>query len=265
MKKITLAIFSLGIILIVFQSFSTKRTREREGTEPGHTGSPGDDYKTCTTCHGGTNEFKEGWITSNVPETGFEPGKRYTITATNTRVGNTRFGFLIAPQDIEGNLQGQLIITDSIETKLVGDDSYVTYRAAGVESVDARIWSFDWIAPDEDSVTFYGAFNSNHDGHKWVDNTVTSQLKLKRKSLVNIIKTVENDLKIYPNPTTEFINLNVSLDNKQIKIVDIVGKIVFESDNLSNNHLEVKHLTQGTYFIFIVDGSTTYTSKFVKL
>lgn len=265
MKKIVLLLFGAALIIIVFQSFSTKNTRERDGTEPGFTGSPGDGGKTCTHCHGGMNEFKPGWITSNVPATGFQPGKRYSITATNTLVGNDRFGFLISPQDLIGNLLGQLIVTDSTETKLIGDDKYITYRAAGVFGQDSKQWSFDWIAPEQDTVVFYGAFNSNHGGHKWLDNTVTSKLLLINEAIMNVSKPKPLTLKTYPNPAQDWIQLSVPhhTENIKVTIYGIDGSVKYHSE-YTGNRIDVSLFSQGLYFVSISQSGVNYLGKFIK-
>ena len=89
------------------------------GAPAGSTGSPGDGGITCTNCHSGpAASVQTGWITSNVPVSGYVPGNTYTITATVTRPGHVKFGFEVSPQNISGVLQGTLINT-STATQLV--------------------------------------------------------------------------------------------------------------------------------------------------
>src|ERR1041385_8266686 len=64
------------------------------GAPAGHTGSPGDGFSTCTACHlGPAATAQSGWITSTIPAAGYLPNTTYTIIATATRAGHTRFGF----------------------------------------------------------------------------------------------------------------------------------------------------------------------------
>jgi len=79
-------------------------------------------------------------------------------------------------------------------------------------------------------------------------------------------------IKTFPNPTTEFINFDFSLDNKKdilIEIYDVNGKLV-ESTTLQNisgtsiHQMNVKHLTSGSYFAtFTIDGLTV-SRQFVR-
>ncbi len=192
MKKPILLIFTALLAIITLESFEAGK--RRDGTDPGHTGSPGDSLKTCIVCHGGVNEFQAGWITSNIPESGFEPGKTYTITATNTNLGYNIFGFQVSPQAKDGKLLGEIIVTNKTETKLVGDNKYITYTVFGVDGQDSKSWNFDWKAPDEtvNEVTFYGAFNSNMDGHKFSDKTTTTNLRVFRKGFTSVKETQTN-------------------------------------------------------------------------
>ncbi len=99
MKKLLNVLVASVFVLVLLQSFEFDggSKRRKDGTEPGYTGSPGDSFKNCTACHGGTTQNVDGWIVSNIPSTGWVPGERYTITATNTKMGATRFGFEVSP------------------------------------------------------------------------------------------------------------------------------------------------------------------------
>lgn len=234
MKKIMNSLFVAAALVLLLQSFDaeTGSKRRRDGTEPGYTGSPGDSFKNCTACHGGFTENVDGWIVSDIPSTGWVPGRRYTITATNTKMGATRFGFEVSPQAYDGRLLGEMIITDTAATKLVGDNKYITYKAAGVDGVDSRSWSFDWIAPDSSisEVGFYGAFNSNP-GHKDNDKTFLSVLKVYRAGHKSNIQPSNYELKfdMFPNPVSHVLHLSFTVpvdDQISIDIMDMNGRRV---------------------------------------
>jgi hypothetical protein len=71
------------------------------GAPAARAGSPHEGNFTCklSGCH---NSYplgsKIGWITSNIPGSGYVPGQTYTVTATAASSGCTRFGFEISPQ-----------------------------------------------------------------------------------------------------------------------------------------------------------------------
>jgi hypothetical protein len=123
------------------------------GSPGGYTGSPGDGQN-CHACHSGSVANVTGWITSNIPASGYTPGATYTITATAT--GSGRKGFEISPQTPAGNLVGTL--ASSSGNHLCNNSKAVT-QSSGVNSNPA-VWTFSWTAPaaGSGSVTFYGAF-----------------------------------------------------------------------------------------------------------
>lgn len=272
MKNIitTFVIAAAGLIVL---GAADIRLGKRDGTEPGHTGSPGDSLKNCTVCHGGTAIPVEGWITSNIPATGYVPGQTYHIKATNTEHGGTRFGFQVSPQALDGTLLGTLVITDTVTTKLVGNDKYVTYRAGGVDGVDSLSWYFDWVAPAAGTgdVVFYGAFNSNENGHKGGDQTYLSKLTVKENTSTGLGEknSIINDVVIFPNPAKDAAELGIELKGPAvvaIQITDINGKRVIDvpaekASGTITKHLNTTSLATGSYFIRIEANGKVVTKK----
>ena len=183
MKRNLLAVFSSVILLLVLTIITQNAFTSTGGPPAGRTGSPGDGGSTCATgCHTGmavTPTF--GWISSNVPATGYVPGQTYTITATATQSGCVKFGFQISPQSITGAYIGTMIVTDPTNTQIVST-KYIEQKSAGtVGSTNSHTWTFDWIAPATGigTVTFYGAFNcSNNNNSSSGDHIYTSTLDI---------------------------------------------------------------------------------------
>jgi hypothetical protein len=264
MKNFILSVLVAFTGFITLQSFGTIGFGKKDGTEPGYTGSPGDSLKNCTVCHGGTAVDVDSWIASDIPSTGFVPGERYTITATNTEVGATRFGFSVSPQALDGTMLGTMVITDTTETKLVGDDKYITYKAAGVEGLHSKSWSFDWIAPDSvNEVIFYGAFNSNHEGHKEGDKTYLSKLRVYKNGFTGLSESFHSsDIQVYPSLAINsvFVKLN-TYSKVNIKVFGVNGQVVadFGSHDFATQTekmLDVSAIKNGIYFVRITSEST---------
>lgn len=277
MKKIVYSIFVLTLVFMLFQA-STSKVMRKEGAEPGYTGSPGDSMKNCTACHGGDATFYEGWIESNIPSTGYVPGQIYTITTTNTELEGTRFGFQISPQNDKGDLLGEIIVTDSIQTQLVGGKKYLTYTENGVDGKDgSKTWTFNWKAPEAGTgkVTFYGAYNSNFQGHKGSDHTFLSTLILNEHGTVKVseMPKVLTVFSVYPNPSSQVVNINLTLkktSNVVLDITDSYGKTIANivNEKLSGNvskQYNTSQLASGIYFIKAnVNGSVVTQKLTVK-
>lgn len=274
MKKLILIPFIITFVLTIFVA-STTKTMRKEGAEPGHTGSPGDGLKNCTACHGGTAQNVDNWISSNIPSTGYMPGEVYTITTTNNEIEGTRFGFQISPQNENGNLLGELIITDSVQTQLVGNKKYITYTENGVEGNGSKTWTFNWKAPDKGTgkVVFYGAYNSNFEGHKGSDHTFLSTLSaLEHGTLsVNQMPKVYSSLSVYPKPANNQLNMTLTLKKLShlfVEVTDTYGKNVFTVVNemqngLINKQINTSNLPSGIYFLKLSFDGNTYSEKFI--
>ena len=261
---IAITVFA-GMFLLA--SFEELGHGKKDGTEPGHTGSPGDSLKNCTVCHGGTALPVDGWVRSNIPDEGYTPGATYTITAINSEHGATRFGFQVSPQAIDGTLLGTLVITDTARTKLVGNDKYVTYREAGVDGVDSLKWEFNWIAPAEGTgdVTFYAAFNSNA-GHKDGDNTYLNKLIVREKWKTGLAKNTLMQFAAYPNPANNIVYVDVdnASPNLLIDVINLQGKQIEVTLTQQTNGLfgiNTATLSNGTYIIRIHNNGKTATRK----
>jgi len=274
MKKTILILFTLFASIIVLESFDTLKLNKKNGSEPGYTGSPGDTLKNCTVCHGGVALPVNGWITSNIPKEGYTPGETYTITATNSEFGATRFGFEISPQNLKGDILGTLVITDTTTTQLVGNEKYITYKSAGVDGQDYKTWVFNWIAPQSatEDVVFYGAFNANFNGTKVGDHTYLSTLKVKSilSSVIKNANATDNKFRIFPNPANEQIEISINSNSNQsllIELYDVYGKKIEINQRIIQNskRLDISHLETGSYILQLIEGETIQFQKFLVL
>ena len=133
------------------------------GSPGGRTGSVGDGGQTCTGCHTGTAQNSTGWITTNIPVSGYAPGQTYTITVTGTHTGVVKFGFELTAENSIGTKVGTFVITNAAQTKLVNQNKAVTHQAAGTTPTgNTKTWSVNWTAPATGTgpVTFYAALNA---------------------------------------------------------------------------------------------------------
>ena len=73
-----------------------------------------------------------------------------------------------------------------------------------------------------------------------------------------------NQCNIYPNPCSQFISLNLPLPF-DIKIVNELGNLVFEQNNINIPKLDLRSLSDGTYFIFVRSNKHFYWTKMQKL
>ena len=77
--------------------------------------------------------------------------------------------------------------------------------------------------------------------------------------------TTEKKITIYPNPTTDFLHINLGnyfleSDVKNISIVDLKGSLVSKTEKF-NSSIDIKKLEKGTYFVKIQFLNSIVTKK----
>uniref|UniRef100_UPI00404A6C8E T9SS type A sorting domain-containing protein n=1 Tax=Gelidibacter sp. TaxID=2018083 RepID=UPI00404A6C8E len=99
---------------------------------------------------------------------------------------------------------------------------------------------------------------TNFPGVQLLNDTYDSSMA----TLSNSDITLENNFKIYPNPTSNIINISSSTPIKAIEMYNILGKQVLK---VANNHqIDVSSLNSGVYFIKIYSDKGEITKKIIK-
>lgn len=150
------------------------------GSAGGYSGSPGDNNQTCTACHSGTPTVQTGWISSNIPVSGYVPGSTYQLTLNASQNGVSKFGFEFTSENSSGQKTGTFTITDANRTKLTNQNHSVTHKSGGTSGAGGTIsWSFNWTAPATSAgqVRFYAAVNAtNSNGNTSGDQIIKTSL-----------------------------------------------------------------------------------------
>jgi hypothetical protein len=94
------------------------------------------------------------------------------------------------------------------------------------------------------------------------DSVIDSCDYLKGLTNVNHLK---NSIRIYPNPTTNLINVIFEGHNKtQIKIYNLFGKEVYNTEFIKQVTINIASFPKGVYFIEISDDSNKHIEKLIK-
>ena len=270
---------TLLVIIIAIGSFIllTSELENLGGSPGGKSGSPGDEGKTCTQCHSGTATSVEDWLTSNIPETGYIPGETYTITATGSHAGVAKFGFEATAENDNNEKTGTFVITNSDDNKFTNNNSAVTHKSGGtIPNGDSRSWSFDWTAPEAGTgnVTLYAAFNAANGNGSTSGDAI---YKTAMATIENINTAVGNKyenkslVRVFPNPFTDNLSLNISRTNAKVsclKIFNSIGNLVYSQDSFLDNEnakIATSDLLSGIYYTVIYfDDGTKVTKRIVK-
>lgn len=265
MKKIyQYILFSLIIPVSVIITASSS------GSPGGKSGSPGDGGSTCNDCHIGNPNTASGWITSNIPATGYLPGQTYTITATGTHVGVQRFGFELTAEDDAGNKAGTFAITNATETKLTNGNKAVTHKTAGITpSGNSKTWSMNWTAPANNAgeISFFAAFNAaNGNGNTSGDVIYISSLNVFPNT--TSISEAGTGFGIYPNPSDGILNVELSNESngRLFEIYNLSGQLVKSFPvNVGKTTLDLGLSVKGTYLVKMQNQSRTEMKKLLVI
>ena len=81
----------------------------------------------------------------------------------------------------------------------------------------------------------------------------------------NITSTTFNNVRIYPNPAKDKLNINGIIEKSSVQIIDINGNIIMSLEIKDDVSIPVKLLPNGTYLITVCsDSGIKYESKFLK-
>lgn len=73
------------------------------------------------------------------------------------------------------------------------------------------------------------------------------------------------DLKLFPNPTSTFLNIESNFINYNFEIVDLMGKRVFSSNsNVSSSKVDVSNFEVGTYIVITNSSQGKEYGQFIK-
>ncbi len=155
---------------------------------------------------------------------------------------------------------------------VVCQDSLASYACPSVPGVTFYVWQMpgDWFGSS--STQFLTATVGTLSGNVEVASSnvcglsafKTKAVTVNNCSPVGIIETKNENIRIYPNPANNVINIenlfnNNNIKNKDIKIVDILGKTVVNSVAKSAfQQIDISTLSKGLYFIRLDDGNLTY-------
>ncbi|HQQ12771.1 MAG TPA: T9SS type A sorting domain-containing protein [Bacteroidales bacterium] len=171
--KIMSVLVALPVVLLFLANGS--------GSAGGYSGSPGDNNQTCTACHSGTPTVQTGWISSNIPVSGYVPGSTYQLTLNANQTGVSKFGFEFTSENSSGQKTGTFTITDANRTKLTNQNKSVTHKSGGTAGAAGGTisWTFNWTAPATSAgqVRFYAAVNAtNSNGNTSGDQIIKTSL-----------------------------------------------------------------------------------------
>jgi len=288
-KKITLSFIFVFMAYIVINGFTKNALTNSSGAPVqanpsmgGYTGSPGDGMDCRTSCHNNAKKAVTGWITSDIPGTGFVPSTLYHITLTAKSPGQTHFGFQVSPTDALGNPKGNIQVagTEISNTIIVSsagtsNQKFLTHKLNGTTGfTSTHTWTFNWTAPAPSvvgDVYFYAAFVAGSSTS--TDSTFTTSMLVHRdgSSVYEISPENPIGLMIFPNPVSDDFNVLFSISNRsniKVLLYDVKGKPIttlmdreIATGNYSYNYTLKGLVSSGVYFLTVKLNDKIYSKK----
>lgn len=81
------------------------------------------------------------------------------------------------------------------------------------------------------------------------------------QSSLAVSDSQKNQIKIYPNPSSDFIKIDNVKDIKTVRIFDMTGKLVKQT---SAKEIDVKGFANGQYIVNVYTGNEIISRKFIK-
>lgn len=156
--------------------------------------------------------------------------------------------------------------TTNTRTTVANGNVVLTGMAMSWANFSIPMGYIETFAPDSCIITMSasGSTPANND-YLWVDDlTFTGNVA----SFQNIVS--DNSIKLYPNPASELINLDLSTiieKNVQIAIYDMIGnRVLLENTNSTASiaNISISNLAKGNYLLNVISGKEIHTVRFSK-
>ena len=257
---------------------------ESDNGKAGATGSPGEQTCSQTGCHtGSTDNSMGGSVTltsSDLVNWEYTPGQTYTLTATVTQQGRSLFGMGLEALLPSGANAGTLTpgTGTTIKTATISGNSRnnIVHNMNAGATANAHSFTFTWTAPATDvgPITMYFAGNATNNNGAKTGDYIYNASQVVTPAGVGISEEVSSTFtfSFYPNPTTENITVNYSLEESakvQCVIYDLTGKKVQTETatrfpGAQQQSIDVNNLQAGTYLLSLNVNGNVITKRFVK-
>jgi hypothetical protein len=169
-------------------------------------------------------------------------------------------GTITTPYGIFSSIRQNLKRTTNTEIyakSILTGGSYSLISTENDTAISHQYWS-------DAANTKFPIVNYEIDASGNLTGSVIFTIKYAANPTASISKNEIKSLKIFPNPTTNQLTLDVEQHINQVIITNIAGKRVFTSGNTPGNVIDVSYLLSGVYIISIQTDSYTALSKFIK-
>lgn len=208
----------------------------------------------------GSNNFDDFYV-GNPANVTTNNGTSFTIKTTDGMDISINSFYLFVGSDEEHIVTNETL---TIEGKRDGNSVYNIIKTSGFASGFTNANGFTFI----DLSTENGVDNSviNVDELVFSSTATADYLALDYFSWSSAIMSTPdfkeaNSVKLFPNPSSELIQLSGLNKTEKYKIYNVIGSEIISGSVNNNDFINIKNLTNGLYFLKFENGNTL---KFVK-
>ena len=156
---------------------------------------------------------------------------------------------------------------DTYNDVVLTDSGTIDDRLIWFESSDLVRFNMEALIPNHNYQLFALTIN-DLDGDVDKDIASVGWFSHTLDQYENILETLStpdasiNELKIFPNPTQDYVIVEGLVDNKVMTLTDILRKQILNTELQPNDRLDIPALTAGVYFLSIEGFINTF--KVVK-
>lgn len=223
---------------------------------------------------------------------GYSPNQTYNININLSKAGMLRAGFqIIAVQDNDQlSSPGTITLSNKATTQTLNvsdthggncdatHKTWVEHTFAGTDvSGGNASWTYKWKAPATDvgNITFYlAALEANDDQDNLGDYTYTLSKSMVFNPVQGLADFYFNNIRIYPNPSSDAVNLtyNHQITLDEIELIDakgiskkVLNKQAIHLQESGNISMDLKEMDSGVYFMKIKSGGSSLIKKVVLM
>jgi hypothetical protein len=185
-----------------------------------------------------------------------------TGTSTYTVVGLDDNG-CINEATVDLTVYEELDLTYTTTEEILGGDGAINLTVTGGNPVYIFDWDNDGTGDWDDDQDLIDIDGGTYTVEVMCDAGCSATATITVGSQVGIGELNSLDLNIYPNPTTEFITVEVE-GTFTYELTDINGAIIAQATATDKEVISLENAANGIYFIMIKSNDTIHTTKVVK-
>ena len=166
------------------------------------------------------------------------------------------------------------IATDTQLVIVKGIDATITNNVGILTAVESAA-IYKWLEcnngaltaiPNENEVSFTPKKTGSYAVEITKNGCTATSICYEVKTLGTKDFDLENSLKLYPNPTKDFVTIEINvLDNVKLKIFDVNGQFIFSKElKTTSNTINISHFASGVYLFEVSNDNGKTIKKVIK-